>query len=58
MIDFKIISLQSFQWHTHVNVLKTKEIKCIVTDLSKNSINNLDICNFLAKCTNNDMGQM
>ncbi len=29
-----------FSMAHHVNVLKTKEIKCIVTELKKKSINN------------------
>ena len=35
MIELKIISLKSFSMAHHVNVLKTKEIKCIVKELKK-----------------------
>ena len=48
----------------HVNVLKTKEIKCIVTEFFKkfnkqlgHSLDFLKLkCNFLAECTNERHG--
>ena len=55
-----------FSMGHHVNVLKTKEIKCVVTFFLRkfnkqlrhlNSLEFLKLkCNFLAECTNNDMG--